>query len=149
MGLAWEAVFSARRGVTPPELADRICGLLGEMGFVLDDAGVPTPAIAAALSADKKRIESDIEIPMVTSPGACALHRVPAARLGRDLAEVRDEVRERARMPGLTPAAAPSERTVTSMPAACSSNAVSRAPWSSGRVSSAYTRKRRPRCWAT
>ncbi len=110
MGLAWEAVFSARLGVTPPELADRICGLLGEMGFVLDDAGVPTPAISAALSGDKKRIESDIEIPMVTAPGACVLHRVPAARLGRDLAEVRDEVRERARMPGLAPAASLSEQ---------------------------------------
>jgi len=110
IGLAWEAVFSSRLGVTPPELADRICGLLGEMGFVLDDAGVPTPAIAAALSADKKRFDSDIEIPMVTAPGACALHRVPAARLGRDLAELRDDVRERARMPGLTPAGTLSER---------------------------------------
>src|SRR5512143_2639276 len=110
MGLAWEAVFTSRLGVTPPELADRICALLGEMGFVLDDAGVPTPSIAAALSADKKRVEADIELPMVTAPGACSLRRVPAARLGADLAEVRDEVRERGRMPGLAPAASLSER---------------------------------------
>ncbi len=110
MGLAWEAVFASRSGVTPPDLADRVCGLLGEIGFVLDDAGVPTPAIAAALSADKKRVESDIDIPMVTAPGACVLHRVSAARLARDLAEIRDEVRERTRMPGLLPAASLSER---------------------------------------
>ena len=109
VGLAWEAVFSSRMGVTPAALADRICGLLGEMGFVLDDAGVPTAAIVAALSADKKRIVSDIEVPMVTAPGECALRRIPPDRLARDLAEVRDEVRERTRMPGLLPAAARSE----------------------------------------
>ncbi len=110
MGLAWEAVFAARLGVTPPELADRICAMLGEMGFVLDDAGVPTPAIVAALSADKKRVESEIEMPMVTAAGECVLRRVPAARLAQGLAEVRDEVRERARMPGLLPAGSLSER---------------------------------------
>ena len=104
MGLAWEAVFAGRMGFTPPELADRVCGLLADMGFALDDAAVPTPAIVAALAADKKRIDSDLDMPMVTAPGECALHRVPAARLGRDLAEVRDEVRERVRMPGLAPA---------------------------------------------
>ncbi|MGE5189319.1 MAG: tetratricopeptide repeat protein, partial [Gemmatimonadota bacterium] len=109
-GLAWEAVFSARLGVTPVDLADRICRLLGEMGFVLDDAGVPTPAIAAALGADKKRIVSDLEVPMVTAPGACTLRRVPAERLARDLADVRDEVRERVRMPGLLPAGTLSDR---------------------------------------
>ncbi len=110
IGLAWEAVFASRMGFTPPELADQVCLLLGEMGFVLDDAGVPTQAIVAALSADKKRIDSDLDMPMVTAPGQCALRRVPAARLGRDLAEVRDEVRERARMPGLAPAATLPER---------------------------------------
>ncbi len=109
-GLAWETVFSARLGVTPPELADRVCALLGEMGFVLDDSGVPTAAIIEALSADKKRIDRDLDLPMVTAPGACVLRRVPAARLGHDLAEVRDEVRERARMPGLQPAASLSAR---------------------------------------
>ncbi len=105
MGLAWEAVFASRLGFTPPELADRICEFLATTGFILDDAGVPTPAIVAALSADKKRIDSDLDMPMVTAPGECVLRRVPAARLARDLAEVRDEVRERVRMPGLAPAA--------------------------------------------
>lgn len=97
MGLAWEAVFGARLGITPADLPGRICRLLQDMGFALDDPRAETGAVAAALGADKKRVAADIEIPLVTAPGRCVLKRVAVAALARELPWIRDEVRRHAR----------------------------------------------------
>jgi 3-dehydroquinate synthase len=97
MGLAWEAILSRRLGVTPPDVEDRLCSLLKEMGFALDDPGLSLTAIASAIGADKKRIVSDVDVPMVTGPGACAMKRVPLTLVRKELPAIRAEIRRRVR----------------------------------------------------
>ena len=93
MGLAWEAVFSRRQGVTPPGLERRMIDLLLALGFRLDDPEVPLSAIVAAIGMDKKRVVSDIDMPLLTGPGSCALRRIPVSILGEALPAVREEIR--------------------------------------------------------
>lgn len=93
MGLAWEAVFSRRQGVTPPGLERRMIDLLLALGFRLDDPEVPISAIVAAIGMDKKRVVSDIDMPLLTGPGSCALRRIPVSILGEALPAVREEIR--------------------------------------------------------
>ncbi len=92
MGLAWEAVFSRRQGVTPPEVERRLIALLLALGFPLDEPGVADGAIADAFGMDKKKVVSDIDMPLVTGPGSCVLKRVPLGVLRDALPEVRAEV---------------------------------------------------------
>jgi 3-dehydroquinate synthase len=93
MGLAWEAVFSRRQGVASPVLERQVIDLLLAMGFSLDDPGVPLSAIAAAIGMDKKRVVSDIDMPLVTGPGSCVLRRIPVSLLREDLPAIREEIR--------------------------------------------------------
>ncbi|MBI5342261.1 MAG: 3-dehydroquinate synthase [Deltaproteobacteria bacterium] len=97
MGIAWEAALSRRMGVTPPEVEDRLCSLLKEIGFALDDPGIALAAIASAIGADKKRLASDVDLPMVTAPGVCALKRVPLSFVRKELPALREEIRRRGR----------------------------------------------------
>ncbi len=101
MGLAWEAVFSRRQGTTPPALERRVIDLLLDLGFSLDEAAVPDPAISEAIGWDKKRVLSDIDMPLLTAPGSCVLTRIPVSLLRDELPAVREElrgiVRDRAR----------------------------------------------------
>ena len=93
MGLAWEAVFSRRQGVTPPGLERRLVDLLLALGFRLDDPEVPLSAVIAAIGRDKKRMVSEIDMPLLIGPGSCALRRIPISLLREALPAVRDEVR--------------------------------------------------------
>ena len=95
MGLAWETVFSRRLGVTPREVEERLVSLLQQMGFALDDPGLALTSIASAIGMDKKRLASDVDLPMVTAPGACSLKRVPLALLREELSEIRAELQRR------------------------------------------------------
>ncbi len=101
MGLAWEAVFSRRQGVTPQGLEKQMIDLLLALGFSLDDGGIPLPAAVAAIGVDKKRFVSDIEMPLLSGPGSCVLKRIPVSLLREELPAVREEIRatlrERAR----------------------------------------------------
>jgi len=105
MGLAWETVFSRRQGTTPPALERRMIDLLLDMGFSLDDPEVPIPAISEAIGMDKKRLVSDIDMPLLTGPGSSVLTRIPVSVLREDLPAVREElrgiVRERVEAAGL------------------------------------------------
>jgi 3-dehydroquinate synthase len=92
MGLAWEAIFSRRQGVTPPGVAGSLIDLLLMMGFSLDDPALPLPAIAGALGMDKKRLVSDIDMPLLTGPGSCDLMRIPVSLLREDLQAIREEI---------------------------------------------------------
>jgi len=92
MGLAWEAVFSRRLGITPRELEERLVSLLKEMGFALDVPGLALTSIAAAAGMDKKRVVSDVDMPMVSAPGACSLKRVPLALLRKEMPAIRAEI---------------------------------------------------------
>lgn len=94
MGLAWELLFSRNRKVTPGDLASRAIALLLAQGFSLDDPDVSLPAIASAVGMDKKRIRSDLEMPMVTGEGEHILRKVPVAELRRELPAIRAEIRE-------------------------------------------------------
>lgn len=94
MGLAWEAVFSRRQGVTPPGLERRMIDLLATIGFALDDPALSLAEIAAAIGMDKKKVVSDIEMPLLAGPGSCVLRRIPVSELREDLSAVREEVRE-------------------------------------------------------
>jgi 3-dehydroquinate synthase len=93
MGLAWEAVFSRRQGVAPPALEGQVIDLLLAMGFSLDDPEVPLSSIAAAIGVDKKRVVSDLDMPLVTGPGSCVLRRIPVTLLREDLPAIREEIR--------------------------------------------------------
>jgi hypothetical protein len=95
MGLAWEAILGMKLGVTGEELVDALVALLVGMGFPLDDPGVALTAIAAAIGMDKKRMVSDVEMPLVAVPGRCELRRVPLAEIRRELPGIRAEIRER------------------------------------------------------
>ncbi len=93
MGLAWEAIFSRRQGVAPAGLEKRVIDLLLGLGFSLDDPAVPDPAIAAAIGVDKKKVVSDIDMPLLTGAGSCALRRIPLSLLREDLPAIREELR--------------------------------------------------------
>jgi 3-dehydroquinate synthase len=92
MGLAWEAIFSRRQGVTPSEVAGNLIDLLLVMGFSLDDPVLPIPAIADALGMDKKRVVSEIDMPLLTGPGSCDLMRIPVSLLREELQAIREEI---------------------------------------------------------
>lgn len=94
MGLAWELLFSRRRKVSPAALVERVIDLLLAQGFSLDDPAVPLPSIASAIGMDKKRILTDLEMPMVTGEGNHLLRKVPVADLRRELPAIRAEIRE-------------------------------------------------------
>ena len=81
MGLAWEAILGMKLGVTGGELVDRLVSLLIGMGFPLDDPGVALTSIASAIGMDKKRMVSDVDLPLVAAPGRCELRRVPLAEI--------------------------------------------------------------------
>jgi hypothetical protein len=95
MGLAWEAILGMKLGVTGGELVDDLVSLLIDMGFPLDDPGVALTSIAAAIGMDKKRMVSDVDLPLVAAPGRCELRRVPLAGIRRELPGIRAEIRER------------------------------------------------------
>ena len=95
IGLAWEAIFGMRLGVTGGKLVDDLVSLLLDMGFPLDDPGVVLTSIAAAIGMDKKRMVSDVDLPLVSAPGRCGLRRVPLAEMRRELPGIRAEIRER------------------------------------------------------
>ncbi len=101
MGLAWEAVLGERFGVTGADLVDRVVSMLVGMGFVLDDPGVPLTSIAAAIGTDKKRMLSDVSLPLPVAPGRCELRLVPLAEIRRELPSVRAEIADR--MAGIPP----------------------------------------------
>jgi 3-dehydroquinate synthase len=96
-GPCLEAVFSRRLGITPRELEERLVSLLKEMGFALDVPGLALTSIAAAAGMDKKRVVSDVDMPMVSAPGACSLKRVPLALLRKELPAIRAEIQRRGR----------------------------------------------------
>ncbi len=93
MGLAWEAIFSRRQGVTPPEVAGRLIDLLLVMGFSLEDPALTLPEIAGAIGMDKKRMVSEIVMPLLTGPGSCDLMRIPVSLLREELQDIREEIR--------------------------------------------------------
>jgi 3-dehydroquinate synthase len=95
MGLAWEAILGMKLGVTGGELVDDLVSLLIDMGFPLDDPGVALTSIAATIGMDKKRMVSDVDLPLVAAPGRCELRRVPLAEIRRELPGIRAEIRER------------------------------------------------------
>ena len=95
MGLAWEAILGRKLGVTAGELVDGLASLLIDMGFPLDDPGVALTSIAAAIGMDKKRMVTDVDLPLVAAPGRCELRRVPLAEIRRELPAIRAEIRER------------------------------------------------------
>ncbi|HEX9205013.1 MAG TPA: 3-dehydroquinate synthase [Candidatus Deferrimicrobiaceae bacterium] len=94
-GLAWEAVLGRILGATPGSFAGEIVSLLLDMGYDLDDPGLPLSSIAAAIGMDKKRILSDVDLPLVAEPGRCELRRVPLPEIRRQLPSIRAELRER------------------------------------------------------
>jgi len=95
MGLAWEAILGMKLGVTGEKLVDDLVSLLIGMGFPLDDPGVALTSIAAAIGMDKKRMVSDVDLPLVAAPGRCELRRIPLASVRRELPGIRAEIRER------------------------------------------------------
>jgi len=95
MGLAWEAILGRKLGVTGGDLVDDLVSLLIDMGFPLDDPGVALTSIAATIGMDKKRMVSDVDLPLVAAPGRCELRRIPLAEIRRELPGIRAEIRER------------------------------------------------------
>ena len=95
MGLAWEAILGRILGPTSGDLAYQVVSLLLDMGYALDDPALPLSSIATAIGMDKKRIVSDVDLPLVAAPGRCELRRVPLAEIRRQLPAIRAEVRER------------------------------------------------------
>ena len=110
MGLAWEAVFARRQGLAGPEVEDAVVGALSAMGFALDDPDLPLSLIAAAIGMDKKRVASDIDMLVVSSPGRCALRRVAISLVRKELPAIRAELRERLRPRDRMPDAASEAR---------------------------------------
>ena len=96
MGLAWEAVLGRILGATPAALAEGTVSLLLDMGYDLDDPDLPLSSIAAAIGMDKKRILSEVDLPLVVAPGRCELRRVALPEIRRHLPAIRAELRERA-----------------------------------------------------
>ncbi len=96
MGLAWEAVLGRRLGVTEEAAVEGTLSLLGRMGYELDVPGIPLASISSALGMDKKRVVSDVDLPLVVRPGTCGIRRLPLEEVRRELAGVRSEIRDRA-----------------------------------------------------
>jgi 3-dehydroquinate synthase len=94
MGLAWEAVLGRILEATPGDLAEAIVCLLLDMGYDVDDPELPLSSIAAAIGMDKKRILSDVDLPLVVAPGRCELRRVALPEIRRQLPAIRAELRE-------------------------------------------------------
>ncbi|MCL1926749.1 MAG: 3-dehydroquinate synthase [Syntrophorhabdaceae bacterium] len=92
-GLAWEAVLGWRLGVTPKNVTDDILSLLVGMGYGLDVPDIPLASIEAAVGMDKKRVVSDIDLPLIARPGECEIKRVPLEKIRTELADVRAEIR--------------------------------------------------------
>lgn len=95
IGLAWEAILGMKLGVTGGELVGDLVSLLIGMGFPLDDPGVALTSIAAAIGMDKKRMVTDVDLPLIAAPGRCELRRVPLAVIRRELPGIRAGIRER------------------------------------------------------
>jgi len=123
MGLAWEAVLGRILGATPDDLAEAAVSLLLEMGFDVDDPALPLSSIAAAIGMDKKRILSDVDLPLVAAPGRCELRRVALPEIRRHLPAIRAELRERAARH--EPAPAPADAAETALPTGSSAEALS------------------------
>ena len=96
MGLAWEAVLGRRLGVTGEDTVDGIVSLLRGMGFEPDVPGIPLASISSAVGMDKKRVVSDVDLPLIVRPGACEIRRVPLSEIRRELPGIRAEIRDRA-----------------------------------------------------
>ena len=94
-GLAWEAVLGRRLGVTPESVVDGVMGLLLDMGYELDVAEIPLDSIEAAVGMDKKRVVSELDLPLITGPGECEIRRFPLEKIRKELLEVREEIRDR------------------------------------------------------
>ena len=94
-GLAWEAVLGRRLGVTPESVVDGVMALLLDMGYELDVAEIPLAAIDAAVGMDKKRIVSELDLPLIIGPGECEIRRFPLEKIRKELLEVREEIRDR------------------------------------------------------
>ncbi|PWB66403.1 MAG: hypothetical protein C3F14_04200 [Deltaproteobacteria bacterium] len=97
MGLAWEAMLSRRLAVTPPDVEERLFTLLRDLGFALDGPGLALSSIASAIGMDKKRIDSDVDMPMVAAPGSCVMKRVPLSFLRKELPAIRAGIQRRGR----------------------------------------------------
>jgi 3-dehydroquinate synthase len=104
MGLAWEAVLSRRLGITPREVEEQLFSLLRDIGFALDDPAIALSSIASAIGMDKKRTATDLDLPMVTAPGACRLSRVPIALLRKELPGIRGEIQRKGSEAAIDPA---------------------------------------------
>lgn len=96
MGLAWEAVLGRRLGVTEEGTVEEILSLLRRMGYELDVPGIPLASISSALGMDKKRVVSDVDLPLVVRPGTCEIRRLPLEEVRRELSGIRSEIRDRA-----------------------------------------------------
>ncbi len=96
MGLAWEAVLGRRLGVTGEDTVDGIVSLLRGMGFDPDVPGIPLASISSAVGMDKKRVVSDVDLPLIVRPGTCEIRRVPLSEIRRELPGIRAEIRDRA-----------------------------------------------------
>ncbi len=105
MGLAWEAAFSRGLGVTPPEVEEELFSLLKDMGYALDDPSLPLPSIASAIGMDKKRIVSELDMPLIAARGSCVLKRVALSDLRKELAGIRGEILRRGREAAIDTAA--------------------------------------------
>jgi len=95
-GLAWEAVLGRRMGVTPESVTDDVLSLLLGMGYGLDVPDIPLASIEAAVGMDKKRVVSDMDLPLIVRPGECEIRRVPLKEIRKELAAVREEIQSRA-----------------------------------------------------
>jgi len=104
MGLAWEAMLSRRLAVTPPEVEERLFSLLRDLGFALDDPGLALTSIASAVGMDKKRVDQDVDMPMVAAPGSCVMKRIPLAFLRKELPAIRAGIQRRGREGSIDPA---------------------------------------------
>lgn len=95
MGLCWEAILARRLNVTPPEVEEQLFSFLLEAGYRLDDPDIALTQMATAIAQDKKRVVSDVVLPMVTAPGAFVMRRVSLSLIRKELPGIRAEIRER------------------------------------------------------
>ena len=95
-GLAWEAVLGRRLGITEESVVDGVLSLLCGMRYELDFPHIPLASIEAAVGMDKKRVVSDINLPLIVRPGEYEILRVTLEEIRGKLAEVRAEIQSRA-----------------------------------------------------
>ncbi len=103
MGLLWEAVLGRRLGATGEETVDAIAALLHGMGYEPDVPGVPLSSISSAVGMDKKRVLSDVDLPLIVRPGTCDIRRIPLSEIRRELPGIRAEIRDRSAGKGSGP----------------------------------------------